>query len=266
MVEGIKNFLKDFFGKGEENYKFRYFSLEHIIPLVIMVIIIILIYRYRHIIRENLELDKKLRTYLSFIVSFVNMSVYWLYINIGVDLTTSLPISICQSIMIFSPFLLLNKSQKLFDIFYFWTLCGSINALITPAILDNYGPTKYRYYQFWIGHTGIFIIIFYCIFVLQMEVNFKSLLTSIKWLLLFSVLAIFANYSIPGANYLFLSGSEKGQSLLDLLPTYLPYRIAILFVLVVILFYIAYLPWYIKERNKNNHLLNNSHEKALLDK
>jgi hypothetical integral membrane protein (TIGR02206 family) len=255
MLDYTNNFFKNFFGQGEENYNFTYFSLPHILPIFIMILIIFIIYKYRKQIRENHEFDLKLRLWISFIISTVNMSLYWLYVYIDADITISLPISVCQTVMIFSPFLLLTKNQKLFDIFYFWTLSGSTNALITPAILDNYGPTKYRYYQFWIGHTGIFIVIFYCIFVLQMKVTFKSMIRSITWLSIFSLLGIYANSSIKGANYLFLSGSEAGTSILDLLPTYLPARVIILFILVSILFTIAYLPWYLmskKERYKES--------------
>lgn len=262
MINNLNNFFRSFFGKGNENYQFTYFSLPHIFPLLYMIIIIILIYKYREKIKTNNDLEKKLRFYLCFIVSMVNMSLYWHYTYVGETVITSLPISICQSVMIFSPFLLLTKSQRLFDVFYFWGLCGTTNALITPAILGNYGPTKFRYYQFWIGHTGILIIIFYCLFVLQMKITFKSLLRSIIWLGLFSILAIYVNNAIPGANYLFLSGSEKGSSILDLLPTYLPYRIAIMFILVCILFSIAYLPWYYV--NRKEHTFKNIQEKTLL--
>lgn len=262
MMKQINNFFRNFFGKGNENYQFTYFSLPHIFPLLFMIIIIVLIYKYRKTIRMNDILENKLRFYLSFIVSMINMSLYWHYTYVGETVMTSLPISICQSVMIFSPFLLLTKSQRLFDVFYFWGLCGTTNALITPAILGNYGPTKFRYYQFWIGHTGILIIIFYCLFVLQMKITFKSLLRSIIWLGLFAILAIFVNSNIPGANYLFLSGSEKGSSILDILPTYLPYRITIMFIIVSILFFIAYLPWYYKNRKELS--FNNIHEKTLL--
>jgi|SRR5690554_4350743 len=264
MIENINNFFRSFFGPGNEDYKFTYFSLSHVLPIIFMIIIIVLIYKYRETIRTNKKFEYKLRFWLSFVVAMVNMSLYWLYTYIGIDITTSLPISVCQTVMIFSPFLLLTKSQRLFEVFYYWGLCGTTNALITPAVLDNYGPTKYRYYQFWIGHTGIVIIIFYCLFVLQMKINFKSLIRSITWLSLFSVLAIFANSTITGANYLFLSGSEKGSSILDLLPTYLPYRIIILFVLVALLFFIAYLPWYFINQKTSKYKVRSLQEKTLL--
>lgn len=264
MFEQLNKFFRNFFGPGDPDYQFTYFSLAHILPILFMIIIIILIYKYRTIIRNNETLENKLRFGLCFVVSMVNMSLYWLYTYIDIDITTALPISICQTVMIFSPFLLLTKSQRLFDVFYFWGLCGTTNALITPAILDNFGPTKYRYYQFWIGHTGILIIVFYCLFILQMKITFKSLLRSITWLGLFSILAIYVNSAIPGANYLFLSGSEKGSSILDILPSYLPYRIAIMFIIVTILFTIAYLPWYYKNRRSEEHSLKSFQEKTLL--
>jgi hypothetical integral membrane protein (TIGR02206 family) len=153
--------------------------------------------------------------------------------------------------MFLSIFLLFTKNQHMFDVLYFWTICGSLQALITPAVLDHYGPSKFKYYQFWIGHTGIFLVIFYCIFVLQMKIKFKSLLRSITWLISMGFIAIYVNSNIPGANYLYLAGSEAGSSILDILPTALPVRFSILLTLVMILFTLAYLPWYFINHSSN---------------
>lgn len=248
MLEGLTNFLRHFFGPGKEDYSFPYFSFAHFLPILVMISIIYLIYHYRKEIRANETLDLKLRAWLGFIVSTANISWYWYAIYVGTDIRVSLPLTVCETVMMLSPYLLLTKSQHLFDVFYFWTLSGSTQALITPAVLDNYGPTQFKYYQFWTGHTGIVIVIFYCLFVLEMKINFKSMVRSIFWLLIMAIIAIYANSNIPGANYLFLAGSEAGSSILDILPTALAPRMAILTSLVILLFTIAYLPWYFINR------------------
>lgn len=251
MLEGLTNFLRHFFGPGREDYSFPYFSIPHLLPIFIMIALIYLIYRYRNTIGKNDALDLRLRAWLGFLVSTANISWYWHAIYVGTDIRVSLPLTVCETVMMLSPFLLFTKNQHLFDVLYFWTLCGSSQALITPAVLDNYGPEKFKYYQFWIGHCGIFLVIFYCLFVLNMKVSFKSMIRAIFWLFIMALVAIYANSNIPGANYLYLAGSEAGSSILDLLPTALPIRFAILASLVIILFTLAYLPWlYINQRDK----------------
>jgi hypothetical integral membrane protein (TIGR02206 family) len=250
MLNGFTQVLKDFFGPGSESYSFPYYSIPHFIPILVMIIFIFLIYKYRNTIRTNEKLDLRLRSWLGFILMIANISWYWHAIHVGTDIRVSLPLTVCETVMFFSIFLLYTKNQHMFDVFYFWTLCGSLQALITPAVLDHYGPTKFKYYQFWIGHCGIFLVIFYCIFVLQMKINLKSLFRSILWLGIMAVVAIYVNSQIPGANYLFLAGSEAGGSILDILPAYLPLRISILLTLIIILFTIAYMPWFFINRKQ----------------
>ena len=47
--------------------------------------------------------------------------------------------------MVFSSYMLIGKSQTLFDISYFWAFCGSIFALITPTVITYTGPVNMRY-------------------------------------------------------------------------------------------------------------------------
>lgn len=248
MLEGLNNFMRSFFGPGNENYSFPYFTLPHFLPIILMILCIYFIYRYRYHIRANEELDRRLRSWLGFTVALANISWYWHAIYVGTDIRVALPLTVCETVMFLSIFLLFTKNQHLFDVLYFWTICGSLQALITPAVLDQYGPTKFKYYQFWTGHCGIFLVIFYCLFVLEMRVTLKSMFRSVFWLLLMGVVAIYANSQIPGANYLYLSGSEAGSSILDILPTDLPVRFAILLSLVLFLFTLAYLPWFFMNR------------------
>ncbi|MDF2699098.1 MAG: Integral rane protein [Haloplasmataceae bacterium] len=260
MLNSFTNFLRNFFGPGIEGYSFPYFTLPHFLPIIIMILLIFILYKFRDYIRNNEELDMKLRAWLGFIVALANISWYWHAIHVGTDISVSLPLTICETVMFMSVILLFTKNQHMFDVFYFWTICGSLQALITPAVLDQYGPSKFKYYQFWTGHCGIFIVIFYCLFILQMKVNLKSMFRAIIWLLIMGVVAIYANSNIPDANYLYLSGSEKGGSILDILPTYLPVRFSILFTLVLLLFTLAYIPWFFinkKERLNQNKLVIN---------
>jgi hypothetical integral membrane protein (TIGR02206 family) len=247
-MDKMTNFLKNFFGPGTEGYQFPYFSIPHFIPIIIMLLMIYIMYKYKSYIQYNNLLDMRLRAWIGFTLALANASWYWHAIYVGTDVSVALPLTLCETVMFLAVFLLFTKNQYMFDVLYFWAICGTTNALLTPAVLDNYGPTKFKYYQFWIGHCGIFIAIFYCIFILKMRVNFKSLLRSFTWLLLMGLVSVYVNSNIEGANYLFLSGSAAGDSVLDILPTNVPIRFALMSVVMFTLFILAYLPWYLSDK------------------
>ena len=51
-------------------------------------------------------------------------------------------------------------------------------ALITPTVITYTGPTRFRYYQFWVEHTLGYIAIFYMIFVHKMRPTVRSAIKS----------------------------------------------------------------------------------------
>ena len=64
-----------------------------------------------------------------------------------------------------------------------------------------------------------------------------------------SIIAYFANSMIgPGANYLFLAKPEATPSILDMLPPSFALRTLVMFAVITIMFFLAYLPWYVKDR------------------
>ena len=180
-----------------------------------------------------------------------DMSYYWRLAGIPADnpgAVESLPIGVCGWAVIFCSFMLVGKIQTLFDISYFWLLSGSVFALITPTPLTYTGPTRFRYYQFWLEHTLGFIAIFYMMFVHKMRPTIRSAVRAYVALAVAAVFAYFVNRLIPGANYLYMARPESAPSILDILPPNFALRITIMAAVITALFCLAYLPWYIKDR------------------
>jgi hypothetical integral membrane protein (TIGR02206 family) len=248
--------MSEFFQLGVDG-EFRYFSLAHLIPLFLMGIIIFLIYKKQEFLRKYKN-EGNIRLVLAFLMIVADMSYFWQKIYLGANIKDHLPLTICGWAAIFGGFLLLSKSQFLFDINYFWVLAGSTNALITPAVITNSGPMHFRYYQFWIEHTSIYIALFYMIFVFNMRPTIKSMIRSFVLLVILGAISIYANMNIEGANYLFLSTTEIGDSILNLLPSVLYKRLLVMGSLVLFLFVLVYLPYFIKDikANKVNNDLN----------
>ena len=246
----MKDFLQYFFGKGTE-VEFTNFSLAHFAPILIMIGLILAIYRFRDSIRSCKQ-EQIFRYILAFALIISEMSYYWRLVgmpSLGPNPVDHLPITVCGWVVVFSSFMVLSKSQTLFDISYFWLFSGSVFALITPTVISYTGPTRFRYYQFWLEHTLGYIAVFYMIFIHNMRPTIKSALKAYLSLGVLAAIAYTANQLIgPGANYLFMAQPESTPSILDILPPNFALRLIIMAAAVTFLFFLSYLPWYLKDR------------------
>ena len=245
----MREFCTYFFGQGNE-VEFSIFTPAHFAPILLMLTVIWLLWRSREKLRVWTH-EEKLRYVLAFILIISDMSYYWRLVgmpSLGANAVENLPIGVCGWAAIFCSFMLVGKTQLLFDIAYFWLLSGSVFALLTPTPLTYTGPTRFRYYQFWTEHTMGYIAIFYMIFVHKMRPYVRSAVRSYAALLVMALLAYGVNRMIPGANYLYMARPESAPSVLDILPPNFALRTAIIVAVITLMFALAYLPWYLKDR------------------
>lgn len=245
----MKDFLIYFLGKGEEA-EFTNFTFAHFAPIIVAIALILLIAKFADKIRESKH-EAKFRYILAFALICSEMSYYWRLIaipSLQPNPVDHLPISVCGWAVVFCSYMVIGKTQLLFDISYFWLFAGSIFALITPTVITYTGPTRFRYYQFWLEHTLGYIAIFYMIFVHKMRPTVRSAIKSYVSLVVLAVVAYYANVLIgPGANYLFMARPEDTPSILDILPSNFALRILIMAAAITFLYFVAYLPWLIKD-------------------
>ncbi len=255
----MKQFFNYFFGAGDEP-EFANFTFQHFAPIIVTIAIITLIYLYRDKIRDS-KIDIKFRYALAFILIISEMSYYWRLVGVpslNPNPIDHLPITVCGWVVVFSSYMVIGKSQTLFDIVYFWLFAGSIFALITPTVITYTGFTRFRYYQFWLEHTMGYIAVFYMIFVHKMRPTVKSAIKSYSALVILAIIAYVANTILgPGANYLFMARPESTPSILDILPPNFALRLIIMACAVTFLFAIAYLPWYLKDKKASENAVLN---------
>ena len=246
----MKDFLIYFLGEGKTE-EFANFTLAHFLPILILVGVILLIRHFRGALRQSKH-EEKLRYLLAFMLIISEMSYYWRLVaipSLGPSPVDHLPITVCGWTVVFCSYMVIGKTQTLFDISYFWLFAGSIFALITPTVITYTGPSRFRYYQFWLEHTLGYVAIFYMIFVHGMRPTIKSAAKSYVALIILALIAYCANDMIgSGANYLFMAKPEDTPSILDILPPNHALRIVIMATAVTALFAVAYLPWYLKDR------------------
>lgn len=249
----MKDFFAYFFGAGNQ-VEFSLFTVAHLAPILLMLVVIYAIYRNREKLRK-VKKEETIRYVLAFALIISEMAYYWRLVGVT-SLPTSpvdnLPFAVCGWAAIFCSYMVIGKNQTLFDISYFWLLSGSVFALLTPTPLTYTGPTRFRYYQFWAEHTLGYIAIFYMIFVHNMRPTIKSAVKSYVALAIFAIIAYWVNSMIPGANYLFLARPESAPSVLDILPPNFFLRTLIMAAVITAMYVLAYLPWYLKDKNKKS--------------
>ena len=243
----MQDFFRYFFDKGTEP-EFALFTPAHFIPILLLIAALVFIYRNQDKIRSS-RFETNIRYVLGFSLIICDMSYYWRLSAcpwLAEGVVENLPIGVCTWSVIFCAFMVIGKSQRLFDIAYFWLLSGSLFARLTPTPLTFYGPTRFRYYQFWSEHLLIYIAIFYMIFVHKMRPTIKSAIKSYIAFVVMAVVAYFANNIIgPGANYLFMAKPEDTPSILDILPSNFVIRVLIMASAVTFLYFVENLPWLI---------------------
>ena len=245
----MKAFFAYFFGQGTET-EFSLFTLAHFAPILLMLLAIWCIYKKRDALAQS-KYEEKLRYALAFALIICDMSYYWRLVgmpSLHPNAVENLPIGICAWTVIFCSFLMVGKSQTLFDIVYFWLLSGTVFALLTPTPLTYTGPTRFRYYQFWLEHTLGYIAVFYMIFVHKMRPTICSAFKSAAAMTVMVLVAYWVNTMIPGANYLYMARPEAAPSVLDILPPNFALRVSIMALVMVAMYALAYLPWYLKDR------------------
>ena len=246
----MKEFLHYFFGQGTE-VEFTNFSFVHAIPILVAAGIIVLIWCFRKQLL-NCKHEQMFRYILAFVLIVSEMSYYWRLVGmpeLGANPVDNLPIAVCGWAAIFCSYMVIGKNQTLFDISYFWIFSGSLFALITPTVITYTGPTRFRFYQFWTEHTVTYISVFYMIFVHGMRPKPRSMIKSAAALAVLAVIAYCANQILgPGANYLFMAKPEDTPSVLDILPPNFALRICVMAAVITVMYFLAYLPWYLKDR------------------
>lgn len=246
----MKEFFSYFFGAGSEP-EFTNFTFAHLAPILVAAAVIFIIYRCRDRL-QGYKHEPVFRYILAFALIISEMSYYWRLVGVpelGPNPVDHLPIAVCGWAVIFCSYMVIGKSQTLFDISYFWLFSGSLFALLTPTVITYTGPTRFRYYQFWAEHTLGYIAVFYMIFVHNMRPNWWSMVKSYVALFIMAIIAYCTNNMLgPGANYLFMARPESTPSVLDILPPNFALRLMVMVSVITLMYFLAYLPWFIKDK------------------
>lgn len=160
------------------------------------------------------------------------------HIYVGEPIYSLLPLHMCNLTLIIAILTMLTKSQKLFQLTYFWCL-GALFAAITPDI--KYSFPHPLTLSFYITHFYLLFAAIYGILFFNFKPTFKGWVNSFITLNIFAFIIFFINKKL-GTNYLYVNRIPNFSSPLDYFGQW-PYYIIVVEIIYLILTYGIYYPF-----------------------
>ena len=160
------------------------------------------------------------------------------HIYVGEPIYSLLPLHMCNLTLIIAILTMLTKSQKLFQLTYFWCL-GALFAVITPDI--KYSFPHPLTLSFYITHFYLLFAAIYGILFFNFKPTFKGWVNAFITLNIFAFVIFFINKKL-GTNYLYVNRIPNFSSPLDYFGQW-PYYIIVVEIIYLILTYGIYYPF-----------------------
>jgi hypothetical integral membrane protein (TIGR02206 family) len=224
---------------------FRLFSVEHFLPLGIILVLCTLLF----IFRRQLPVKRKRRNLRFFLACLLFLSTVleqiWLLYKESWSLKEDLPLQLSDLSVILAIVMLFTKSKKLFQFLYFAGLGSSIQAILTPD-LGRYSFPHFEYFEFFVSHGGVVLACIFMILAFNYRPTLQGMWITILIVNIYSGFVFFLNKWL-GANYLYLMKKPKSSSLLDYLGQW-PWYLLSIEMVIILSFYILYSPFWIKRK------------------
>jgi len=176
-------------------------ALEQYLPIVIIITIAVLLFKYSYLFKKNELLDKKFRIIVAVVFTIIYLSHYiFRFVNYGFD-TIVLPFQLCSISMFLAIILLLSKNKTIFNFVLFTGVLGGLISLFFPVI--GYDSNYYRYYQFEIAHGLLILTPIYFMAVHNYLPSKKGTIYSFLILQAIAVFMVVFNY-IQGTDFMFV--------------------------------------------------------------
>jgi hypothetical integral membrane protein (TIGR02206 family) len=196
--------------------------------------------------RRRHDLDRAIRVALAFVIA-LNWALWMglLYAKGWLNIGNEIPLNLCDWATVATFVALLWPGQLSFEVAYFWALCGTLQALITPDCKYEFPDAQFT--LFFVYHGGIIAAVLYLVFGRGMRPYLSSFPRVLGWTALYAAVAGAAD-AMLGTDYGFLRAKPADHwTFLDLLspwPWYLP-ELALAALAFMSVFYA---PFFIRDR------------------
>lgn len=161
------------------------------------------------------------------------------------DPAHALPMHLCDWTLLAVVAALLWRWQTCFELGYFWGICGTLQALFTPAIAPDLALM--RKIVFFVDHAGIVAGVLFLLLVPKLRP--RSLWGVLIGSEIYLATALAVN-ALTGANYGFLAHQPAQASMLDLFSTVQWLYVLEINLVALFFFTVAYAPWWIADRRR----------------
>lgn len=194
---------------------------------------------------RTISLDKSIRWLLAAMIA-VNWALWMalLYFKGWLNIGNEIPLNLCDWATVATFVALLAPTQRRYELAYFWALCGTLQAIISPDCVYDFPDAQFV--LFFVYHGGIIAAVLYLTVGTGMRPYLSSFPRVIGWSLFYAAVAGTAD-TVLGTNYGFLRAKPDHATILDAFspwPWYLPELVlaGLAFMIVV------YLPFLVADR------------------
>ena len=225
---------------------FEMFGTVHLITIATVIVISVLLPKFY---KNKTEDQKSTMSKIIAAIIFLHVIIspykdLYLLAN-TYDWRETIPLHMCDLSEIFLIIFLLGGPKILYLCAFFWGLGGATMAILTPDISHH----DLDYIFFMIGHGMIVVGIMYATVSLGNRPYGKDILkvTAITLFILLPIVYVINILLCEPANFWYLVAKPDGASLMDMFPDP-PLHILYTTPLAIAVFYLIYLPYFIKDR------------------
>jgi len=225
---------------------FEIFGTVHLLTIATVIVISVLLPKFY---KNKTEDQKSTMSKIIAAIIFLHVIIspykdLYLLAN-PYDWRETIPLHMCDLSEIFLIIFLLGGPKILYLCAFFWGLGGATMAILTPDISHH----DLDYIFFMIGHGMIVVGIMYATVSLGNRPYGKDILkvTAITLFILLPIVYVINILLGEPANFWYLIAKPDGASLMDMFPDP-PLHILYTTPLAIAVFYLIYLPYFIKDR------------------
>ena len=229
---------------------FSFSSPSHIIFTIICFSLIVFLPRI--FATKNNQFKKIL------VISIISL----ILVNQGMDLyregymqswKLGLPLHLCDFSSVSIILYFLTKKKEFFIFAYFAGISGAGMALLTPDVLYSFPHVDYLRHM--IGHSMILLGVSYAIVIDQQRPQLRHVHKTLFFVSIILLLMYPINYLLgPPANYWYVIEKPPGINVTGFMSEE-PFHMIDIYILAIIICYMIYLPFFLKDRiNKNSKL------------
>jgi len=162
----------------------------------------------------------------------------------ALTIQTALPMHLCDWAEYMAIITLIYPNQWTYELCYFWTLGGTLQALLTPDL--SYGFPDPRFINFFTLHGAVIASVIFMTLGMRMRPVPMSIVRALGWSTFYVAVAMVVN-SILGTNFGYLRMKPAHPSLMDYMAPW-PLYILQLALLGVVFSLLYYSPFFVLDK------------------